>query len=104
MVQDFTARAVHVDDAGAALRGVAADMGAGEPQVLAQVLHQQGARVDVGGDGFAVHRHDTAGMVFLLENRPNVLFFASSGDAGGRFGVEIGRFCTELLHAILEPE
>jgi hypothetical protein len=31
-------------------------MGAGEPQMLAQQLHQQGAGVDVGGDGFAIHR------------------------------------------------
>ena len=49
--------AVDMDDAGAALRGVAPDMGAGETQALAQVLHQQGAGVGVGGDGFAVHRH-----------------------------------------------
>ena len=48
--------AVDVNDAGPALRGVAADMGAGEPQVLAQELHQQGARIDIAGDGFAVHR------------------------------------------------
>ncbi len=31
-------------------------MGAGQPQILAQELHQQGARIDVTGDGFAVHR------------------------------------------------
>ena len=43
-------------DAGAALRGVAADMRAGEPQVLAQQLHQKRARVDIGGDGLTVHR------------------------------------------------
>jgi hypothetical protein len=30
-----------MDDAGAALAGVAADMGAGEPQILAQELHQK---------------------------------------------------------------
>ena len=41
--------AVEVHHAGAALAGVAADMRAGEPQVLAQELHQQGARIDVGG-------------------------------------------------------
>ena len=39
--------AVDMDDAGAALRGVAADMGAGEAQVLAQELHQQRARIDI---------------------------------------------------------
>ncbi len=48
--------AVDVNDAGAALRGVAADMGAGQPQVFAQQLHQQRARIDIGGDGLAVHR------------------------------------------------
>ena len=47
--------AVDLHDAGAALRGVAADMRAGEPQILAQQLHQQRARIDIGGDGFAVH-------------------------------------------------
>jgi hypothetical protein len=29
----------------------------GEPQILAQELHQKRARVDVAGDGLAVHRH-----------------------------------------------
>ena len=53
--------AVHMHHAGAALRGVAADMRAGEPQVLAQELHQQGARIDITGDGFAVHRHCDGG-------------------------------------------
>ena len=40
--------AVDMDDAGAALAGVAADMGAGQPQMLAQELDQQRARIDVG--------------------------------------------------------
>ena len=40
--------AVDMHDAGAALGGVAADMRAGEPQVLAQELHQQRARFDSG--------------------------------------------------------
>jgi hypothetical protein len=44
-------------DAGAALRSVAADMRTGEPQVLAQKLNEQGARVDLATDGLAVHRH-----------------------------------------------
>ncbi len=38
---------VHMDDAGAALARVAADMGAGEAQILAQELHQKRARLDV---------------------------------------------------------
>ena len=36
-----------MDDAGAALRGVAADMGAGQAQIFAQELHQQRARIDL---------------------------------------------------------
>ena len=49
--------AVDMHDAGAALRGVAAHMRAGQPEIFAQELHQQGARFDIAGDGFAVHRH-----------------------------------------------
>ena len=47
--------AVEMHDAGAALRGIAADMGPGQAQVLAQELHQQRAGVDIGVDGIAVH-------------------------------------------------
>jgi hypothetical protein len=32
-------------------------MRAGQPQILAQELHQKRARFDVTGGGFAVHRH-----------------------------------------------
>ena len=38
--------AVEMHEAGAALAGVAANMGSGQPQVLSQELHQKGARVD----------------------------------------------------------
>src|SRR3546814_3542080 len=38
--------AVDVDDAGAALAGVAADMGPGQAQVLAQELNEQSAGLD----------------------------------------------------------
>ena len=55
-----------MDDAGAALARVAADMGAGQAQVLAQELHEQRARLDIAGDGLAVHRHADGGHVFLL--------------------------------------
>src|SRR5215510_6699496 len=58
--------AVHMHHAGAALRGVAAHMGAGEPQVLAQELDQQRARIDVTGDGLAVHRQSDGGHDYLL--------------------------------------
>jgi hypothetical protein len=49
--------AIYVNDASATLRSVAADMRTGQPQILAQKLHQQGARFDIPADGFAVHRH-----------------------------------------------
>jgi hypothetical protein len=42
MLQLFTALAVHVHGAGAALRGVAADVGAGQAQVLADEFDEQG--------------------------------------------------------------
>ena len=50
----FHGATVDVHGAGAALPGVAADVGAGQPQVLAQKLHQQRARIKRGADGFAV--------------------------------------------------
>ena len=49
-------------DAGAALAGVAADMRAGEAQILAQELHQQRARIDVGGDGLPFTVMETVAM------------------------------------------
>ena len=49
--------AVDVDDAGAALAGVAADMGAGHAEMLAQELNQQRARLDLARDGLAVDGH-----------------------------------------------
>src|SRR5664279_4398718 len=45
---------VHVHGAGAALRGVATDVGAGQLQGLAQELDEQRARIDRPGDGLAV--------------------------------------------------
>ena len=62
--------AVQMHDAGAALAGVAADMRAGEAQVLAQELHQQRARIDVGGDGLAVHRHADGGHLGSSSHGP----------------------------------
>src|SRR5216684_5549557 len=53
--------AVEMHDAGAALRGVTADMGAGQPKIFAQKLHQQGAGVDIGVDGIAVHDQGNLG-------------------------------------------
>ena len=46
--QDLTARvAVHDDDAAAAARRVAADVGAGQPAVFPQEIREQRARLDV---------------------------------------------------------
>ena len=47
--------AVDMDDAGAALAGVAADMRAGQTELLAQQLHQQGAAFDRRRNRLAVH-------------------------------------------------
>ena len=49
--------AVDVHHAGATLRGVAAYVSTGEPQILPQELYQKRARVDVTGDRLTVHRH-----------------------------------------------
>jgi hypothetical protein len=51
----FHRLAVHQNDAGSALGGVAADMGTGEAEIFAQQLHQKRARIDVDSCGFAVH-------------------------------------------------
>ena len=48
--------AVDMDDAGAALRGVAADMGAGQAEILAQEMDEQRSVLDIGRHSFAVHR------------------------------------------------
>src|SRR5690349_8219853 len=48
--------AVHVHRARAALRGVAADVRAGEPELLADELHEQRARIHAAGHGLAVDR------------------------------------------------
>src|SRR6266851_1928744 len=57
----FDRLAVEMHDAGAALRGVAADMGAGQPQILAQKLHKQCAGVDIGIYGVTVHDQGNLG-------------------------------------------
>jgi len=49
--------AVDVDDARAALAGVAADVGAGQAEMIAQIVNEQGPFLDRGGNGLAVHRH-----------------------------------------------
>jgi AMMECR1 domain-containing protein len=45
-----------MDDAGPALAGVAADMGAGQVQMVAQEMDEEGSVLHLGRDGLAVHR------------------------------------------------
>jgi hypothetical protein len=56
-----------MDDAGAALRGIAADMGARQPQVFAEKLDQEGTGVDIGVYGIAVHDQGNLGHQHSLE-------------------------------------
>ncbi len=52
-----------MDDAGAALAGVAADMGAGQAQMLAQELDQQRAPLHLAGTGLPFTVMVTTGML-----------------------------------------
>ena len=54
--------AIEVDRAGAAMAGVAADMGSGEVQLLAQEVDQQGTRLGQCVYGRAVHRQGDLGF------------------------------------------
>ncbi len=63
----FHRLAVEMDDAGAALRGVAADMGARQPQVFAEQLDQKGTGVDIGVYGIAVHDQGNLGHQHSLD-------------------------------------
>jgi hypothetical protein len=47
--------AVDVNRAGAALAGIAADMSAGEAEMLAQELDKRAAWLNLPEDGFAIH-------------------------------------------------
>ena len=57
--------AVDVHDAGAALRGVAADVGAGQPQALAQELHEERPPLHLARDRAAVDGHRYLGHAIL---------------------------------------
>ena len=63
----FHRLAVEMHDAGAALRGVAADMGARQPQIFPQQLDQQGTGVDIGVYGVTVHDQGNLGHQHSLE-------------------------------------
>jgi hypothetical protein len=47
---------VDMHDTGAALAGVAADMGAGQIQMIAQEMDKKSSVFDIGRDSLAVHR------------------------------------------------
>ena len=70
-----------MDDAGAALAGVAADMRAGEAEILAQELNQQRARLDVAGDRLAVHGHGHGHRHFRVLPRATFIGGGRRGDA-----------------------
>ncbi|MEA2860351.1 MAG: aerobic carbon-monoxide dehydrogenase small subunit, partial [Methylobacteriaceae bacterium] len=55
--------AVDLHHAGTTLARVAADMRAGEPQILAQELNEQRARIDIRRSRTAVHIHGDSGHV-----------------------------------------
>src|SRR5271165_1903120 len=61
--------AVDMDDAGPALRRVAADMRAGEPQMIAQKLHEQRPWIDLGRHLPAVYRHRDMNHSQILLNQ-----------------------------------
>ncbi len=71
--------AVDMDDAGAALRGVAADMRAGQAQILAQELHEQRSWIDLGRRVPAVNRHRDMNHSHILLSQD----FFFGGDAWG---------------------
>src|SRR5215211_3685990 len=59
--------AVEMDDAGAALRGVAADMGARQLQIFPHQLDPKGTGVDIGVYGITVHAQGNLGHQHSLE-------------------------------------
>src|SRR6516225_999694 len=85
--------AVDVHDTGAALRRVAAHMGAGEPQVLAQELHQQRARIHITGDGFTVHRQGDGGHGYPPWNCGRTSCFPGRGSIPATDPVKSARSC-----------
>ena len=64
----FDRLAVEMHDTGAALAGIASDMGAGQPQILAQELHKERAGVDIAGYGITVHDQGNFGHQHSLSS------------------------------------
>jgi hypothetical protein len=59
--------------------------------VLTQVLHQKGARIDVTGDGFAVHRQCDGGHGFPPQDPAKGLVFRTDGRGRRPNGSKSGR-------------
>jgi hypothetical protein len=76
-------------------------VGAGEPQVLTQELNQQGAGINIGGDGFPVHRHRDGRHDIPPQTGPNGLFFAPDLRAGNQNHTKLDVF---RPFSILEQE
>jgi hypothetical protein len=55
-----------MDDAGAALAGVTADVGAGQVQVIAQQMDEEGSILDLGGHRLAIDGQFDGGHVQTL--------------------------------------
>src|SRR5487761_2644790 len=76
----FDGLTIDVDNAGAALAGIATDMGSGQSQILAQKCNQQRVRLNVACHCFAVHSHmyccHYSSPVNFLESLRNLFFLA----------------------------
>src|SRR5215467_2343763 len=92
----FCCDAVDMNDAGPALRGIAADMGPGQPQIFAEKLHQQSAGFDITGDGFSVDRHGHGWHELTPNLGPKALFFADVPSDGGGSPAKSGRFSPDF--------
>ena len=73
-----------MNDASATLAGVAADMRAGQAQMLAQELHQQRTVLDLAGFGLAVHRdgygwHSSSSLILTAPRRHDRRSFVRGG-------------------------
>ena len=94
--------AVDVDGAGAALARVAADVGAGELEVLAEDLDEQPSRLDIPLPGLSVDdERDVLGHDWSLLPEPDWRAVAGSQPAGrrlmGRVGGQIRRGATSRV-------
>lgn len=87
-VAAFDRFAVEQDRTGAALCSVAANVGSGKPQVIAQKMHKQRARFDLGGGRFAIY----CGVHFH-RHRPLAAGFGRAHRRGGETAVRFRLPC-----------